>query len=157
MRSLKTYLLLGLMILIIGFFSSCKGFDFNLFGPVFGSDNDKEFAYNVEIIYERDASLEGFPYDNVYLNIEPVDPDVWEYWEPLQNVSANEIEENKYKYIAEKLPANTRLFIFAQDFEMTGRTFIINGVELIDIRKDPANNPGTVAYFTMKPDGIVIP
>jgi len=75
----------------------------------------------------------------------------------FENVPASEIEKNKYKYIAEKLPANTRLYVMVQDFEFTGKTFIINGVELTNIGKDPLNNPGTVAYFKIKPDGTVIP
>ena len=151
MRSLKTCLVLGLMILMIGFFSSCKGLK-----NIFGSDNE-EYAYNVEIIYERDASLEDFPYDTMFLNIEPVDGDVWEYWQALQNVSANKIAEDKYKYIAEKLPANVRLYVLAQEIEFTGKTFIINGVELTDIGKYTVDSPFTVAYFTIKPDGTVIP
>jgi len=81
MRTLKikNFLLLGLMILMIGFCSNCKGLK-----SIFSPDSDKEYAYNVEIIYERDASLEDFPYDTMYLNIEPVEPDVWEYWQALR-------------------------------------------------------------------------
>ena len=152
MRSLKTCLVLGLIILMIGFFSSCKGLK-----NIFGSDNEKEFAYNVEIIYEREASLEGSPRDPMYLTIYPVDTDVWEYWGALQNVSANEIAKDKYKYIAKKLPANVRLYVLAQETEFTGKTFIINGVELTDIGKYTVGSPFTVAYFTIKPDGTVIP
>jgi len=149
MRSFKNFLVLGLMILMIGFFSNCK----NIFGP----DNNEEATYNAEIIYERDASLKDFPYNTMYLNIEPTERVTWKYWPNLGNLPAEKIAENQYKYIVEKLPANIKLCIGAQDFEMTGETFIINGVKLTNTGKDPNNNPGRVAYFMAKPSGTIIP
>ncbi len=167
MRSFKSFLVLGLMILLIGFTSNCK----NIFGPDIDIDNgdngdngeEQKFAFNVEVIYERTE-----PYvssDTVNLNIETEAAGPVEDWESIHWVTMEKISDQQFKYVAEKLPADVKLYACVQDYgksnaggldEFNPRIIIVNGTELTDIRDHPTALI-QVAYFTIKEDGTVVP
>jgi len=157
MRSFKNFLVLGLMILLIGFTSDCKVIK-NIFGPDIDDDEELKFATNVEIIYERTSPLGST--DDVHLNIYPIDGP--EDWQPISNATMEKIADQQFKYVAKKLPADVKLYASVIDEgkpsgeEYTARKIIINGTELTDIRNDPSGHY-EVAYFTIKEDGTVVP
>ncbi len=155
MRSFKNFLILGLMILLIGFTSNCKAIK-NIFGP---DIEGLKFATNVEIVYERTSLLgsNGHVYLNIYTS------EVVEDWQPIQNAEMEKISDQQFKYVVGELLADTRLFTVVDDRgkpseeNWNARKIIVNGTELTDIRDDPWGNSYQVAYFTIKENGTVVP
>ncbi len=164
MRSFKSFLVLGLMILLIGFSSGCDMLKkLNPFGP--DIDDELKFATNVEVTYERTESYVSTEYydSHVNLNINPAE--VIEDWQTIQNTEMEKISDQQFKYVVGELPADVRLYVYVQDWgksnaggnEFNARKIIVNGTELTDIRDDPWGNSYQVAYFTIKENGAVVP
>ena len=161
MRSFKSFLVLSLMVLLIGFTSDCKVIK-NIFGP---DIDGLKFATNVEIIYERTEPYVSTEYYDSHVNLNINAAEVVEDWQSIQNTEMEKISDQQFKYVVGELLADVKLYAYVQDMrksnaggnEFNARKIIVNGTELTDIRNDPWGNSYQVAYFTIKEDGIVVP
>ena len=161
MRSFKSFLVLSLMVLLIGFTSDCKVIK-NIFGP---DIDGLKFATNVEIIYERTEPYVSTEYYDSHVNLNINAAEVVEDWQSIQNTEMEKISDQQFKYVVGELLADVKLYAYVQDMgksnaggnEFNARKIIVNGTELTDIRNDPWGNSYQVAYFTIKEDGTVVP
>lgn len=166
MRTLKKYVFfLGLIILTISFIKCNQKSPFSPEEPPEDPSNNMKFATNVKISYERiePFKISGSDGVNLMVKLEPEK----EEWNDIHKEIMAKISDEKFDYIAEKIPYEEKVWVVVNDQarknaggpEWNGRKLYVLGQELTEgfIRKDPWGNNWDVAGFIIKSNNTVVP